>query len=357
MKKIFHIWVITSSLYAIIIPFLMSLIFSAIVIFCFEPIYINYIKNFTYFNVHLIYFMLGTIILFLYLLSMNIIFSEAIKLNYQLQYWLVLSKRELFLYLFLEKIHFYYIYMLMMLLFNGRLISSKILWFLAFSAIYMCVAYYIYTKKYQNIFIMNKGVRKIKQGFIDYSDLRWLKEYPIMELIFLGWYYRYASGEGILCKIAVMILGLFFLALDISNNIVFFLYFILFMMLTFIDDNFWKSEIKNAIFFKNMGISFSKYFLLNIISGTLFHSVLLCFIYGYKTQSFLGIITFFIITLFFVWYWTTGYLYLYLSGFKTSELIKQIFLLFMLIIEFIPFVNFFVGLYLLKKSADNWRRL
>lgn len=352
MKRGYSVWTRITGIHKRILGVSVMFILCIVVNYYIEPKYIAYINNLQV-NSRKIYLLISFFMLTGLFMLIKKVFEDAIVSDFQFQYWLDLSTKEFYVYLIMVNINYYYFFMLMILITSKRIIENIIFFVMFFSSVYIAMTYYIYLRKCKIMYIKNKRQIFINQNKKDMFNFN----NNILELIYFGWRYRYASAEGIICKIIVIFLGIYFRRYNLSNKWELVLYLILVIILTFTDDNFWKCEIVNAFFIRQNGISLKKYYVINLISAILFHESEIVFIYVLGIKKITSFVLFLILATFFVCYWTTVYLYLYLIKLNKSELLKQVFLFAMLILEFIPVINFVVGLYLLKKTKYNWRQI
>lgn len=83
--------------YMKITPLLLSSILFVIVIFIVEPAYIIRINTVPFENKQLIYMLGSLIVLVAFAATMVNVLGETVKSEYQIKYWLVLSRQEFFI--------------------------------------------------------------------------------------------------------------------------------------------------------------------------------------------------------------------------------------------------------------------
>ncbi|SFB70782.1 hypothetical protein SAMN02910398_00359 [Butyrivibrio sp. YAB3001] len=226
--------------------------------------------------------------------------------------------------------------------------------FIAFSVIYFIITYILYARNRRKI-IVNKTKRLLKTRFKTNTVFRkWMVKHHVVEIIYYGWIYRYSSFDGIFCKIIVIVIGICVALQNFRHEFSFAIFFVLFLILTFTDDNYWKKEITNTIFLKINGIHFYHYFFLNVVSAVFFHIIVVSLMFAIAVKSIAEIAAFIFLAIFLVLYWTIVYIYLYLSSISDFEFAKQLFLFAMLVVEFIPLVNIFMEIYLFIKLKKIW---
>lgn len=307
------------------------------------------------------------------------VIGEEIQNNFQLCYWLVLSRREFYFYIIFKTIHWFYFYLgLFLFVVSGTRIKKYIL-VLPAILLYMLVAYLICIQKTNSIHISRGSIyfqRKKKfigkiifgkkckpfrdrketvQGNRRDTKYSLFEKCPVVELFMFSWKYRYAAFENIFCKLAVVTGCVFLTYSHLDETISFVVCFILFLLLSFTDDNYWKREILNAILWKNMGVGFGKYFAVNVLSGVFYQSLILSLFYGLMTGSILKGVFFLLITTCFVLFWNSVYLYLYFSPIGKSEMVKMLYLAVMLLISFVPAANVAVGIYFYVRAFLMWK--
>lgn len=356
MRKGMGVWVEMSGKFERIVGVVIAfLVF--IILYCYaEPYYYSYISRIVIYNGHYLYHFMPAIISLASFLLVEKIYGDAVMHNYLLHYWLSLSFGEYYVYLFMDTAAYYYLFVTIMMVASKRALGSGWLAFILYSAIYIALTYLIFSEKYKRI-CLKKG-EKIQHRLFTRENiiLRHIKKSSHAELVYLGWLYRYETIEGVLVKIFVIVSGIGLAIFALPINLTEILLFTLLIFSTFIEDNYWKREINNAVVLAQNGITFCEYFLMNYISAIIYHVLGVSFFYGLILRSFGGTVIFLVIALFLVGFWMSAYLYLNLSNIKNSEVLKSIYLLAMLVIEFLPVVNIIVGNYLLKKSNGKWRR-
>lgn len=356
MRKGMGVWVEMSGKFERIVGAVIAFLVFTILYYYVEPHYYNYISRIVIYNRYNLYHFMPAIILLASFLLIEKIYGDAVAHNYLLHYWLSLNMGEYYVYLFMDTAGYYCLYVIIMMVASRRVLGSGWLAFILYSAIYITLTYLIFSEKYKRICL--KKSEKLRHRLYSRENiiLRHIKKSSHTELVYLGWQYRYETLEGILVKIFVVAAGIGLAIFTLPIKLTEIILFALLIFSTFIEDNYWKREINNAVVLERNGITFCKYFLMNYISAIIYHVIGVSFFYGLILRSVEGTIIFLVSALFLVGFWMSAYLHLYLSDIKNSEILKSIFLLVMLVIEFVPVVNIFVGIYLLKKANEKWRR-
>ena len=354
MKKGFQVWFKTTTIYAKVLPFVMAVLFLIFLIPYIEPVYISYMKKLPW-TEDINCLLTGTLFCILFFINMKGVLAEVIKEEFQLGYWLVLSEKEFFVYVLLKRIGWFYGYLVFMsLVTTGRSFNKGIVWILL-TLLYLAVAYLLYLAEYSKKGKTQRTASEQSKRKIRYEKIAFFRKHSCAELIFLNWYYRYLSIERMACKTVVTGIALYLATRDISAKILFVIFLILFLVLTFVEDNYWKRESRTADLLKMNGVSFCRYYLVSFAGGILFHIVLLSVLFGAASRNIFYTAIYVLCLLFLLWYWTCVYLYLNMSRIGKKEMAKQLFLTGMLIAEFIPVVNFVTGMYFLRKAVLIWR--
>ena len=357
LKRGFRLWIKMTDTYMKTVPLLLSSIFFIITIFYVEPVYIERINALPFKNKQLI-FMLGSLIVLLaFGITMMNTMGEVMKREYQMQYWLVISKQEFFIYLFLKEIYWYYFFLILMYIVSGELWKHKFFLCVFFTLLYITLNYLIYLKKDADRY---RGIGRIQakqRKSVRCKDCRMFIDHPNIELIFLGWKYRYAYVGNLICKAGVMVSGIFLLKWSFSENTYFIVYFVMFLLVILVDDDSWKKETGNVPLLQSMGIAFGKFFFINIISGIWFYSALISLLYGLASRSAFSGIFFLILSVCLVCYWTAAYLFIYLSKAREIEPLKLLFLIAALILGLIPIINLGAGILFYRKARAGWRKI
>ncbi len=354
MKNGIKLWSKMTNRYIKISLPILIFIFTVIVMFFIKPQYIKYVNESVSVNKQVVYIGGSILTLLGFMITLVNVFHEVIKKDLQIKNWLVLSKRQFYIYIFMKMIYWYYIYVMLMYLAIGELWQN--IYFYVLTIIYIIVTYAIYLRTCS---VMNKGNNKFhrnKNMCTLSRRLELFKKHPNMELVMFGWIYRYSFLDSWLCKIGVIGVGLFLLRQNLPEKLCFNFYFILFIILIFVDDNYWKKEIANVNTLRSIGVSFGKFFLINIVSGIVFHTIILALLYGLANQSIVSGIIFLFISICYICYWNSVYLYIYLSKIGQMDLIKMLLLAVVLIVSFIPIINIVVGVYFYRKTCIVWRK-
>lgn len=356
LKKAFALWKNTTKWYWIAIPLLLAGVVLLSVFLWVRPVYILRINELTLSNRQTVYLFVAAAALLAMCITLFQVWHEAVRSEFQMAYWAVLAKRELYVYIMLKKVHWYYVFLTVMVLAGGELWGIDFSSFCLTTMIYLVLTVIIY---FQSLHMLHRGgrfqKRKNKAGLLEKRRILDGYSHPNLELILIGWRYRYLSLERALTKAVVLGIALFLLGRKLSDPYCTVAFFALFFILSCVDDNYWNKETANTVLFRNMGIPFGRYFLIHAVSGILFYSVLLSILYALASGSILKGAIFLSGTAALVCYWNTAYLYLYLSGGERADMLKQIYLLAVLAVMLIPVGNLAMGLFLWGKVRKIWR--
>lgn len=362
LKRGFRFWSETTDIYIKLIPLFLATIAWWAVIYLIEPKYVQRISQLSIPNIEVVYLCVSILMLLIFCIALVNVLDEAIRDNAQMMYWLVLSKEEYFIYIFMKKIHWYYFFVCVMNLFSGQLCGNKAIMFALLTVIYIMIASAIYWERYAAMYRGNrtkhgmaKECKQCRERSLNAFEV-FLGRHANIELIWISWKYRYASMERVLCKAGVTAIGIFLLSQSLSVKQYFIAYFVLFFILMFVEDNYWKKEIMNTGMLRTMGVSFSKYFGIHGISGILFYAVVPSILCGLASKSLLCVMIFFLVTICFVGYWSSVYLYIYLLIGNQNEWLKQLILIVTLMIEFIPGIHLIAGILFYRKAGMMWRK-
>lgn len=355
LKKAFALWKKTTDWYWVALPLLLAGGVLPFVFLWVRPRYIQRINELFFPHQWAAFLFVTAAALLSMFITFFKVMSEAVRNDFQMAYWVVLTKRDFYVYILLKKLPWYYIFLIVLLLAGGGLWGNDLAAICITTVVYLVFAFVIYL---WNLHILYRGggfqrrknkARLVKKRKIDgYS-------HPNLELIFLGWQYRYLSLESLLCKSVILGISIFLLYSKLPDQYCTVVFVVLFFMLNCVDDNYWKREMANTMLFRNMGISFERYFLIHTVSGILFYSILLSMLYGLASGSVLKGVFFLLGTVLLVCYWNAAYLYLYLSEGEHMDMLKQIYLITMLVVMFIPVVNLAMGVFLWSKVRKLWR--
>lgn len=356
MKKAFALWKSTTDWYWIAIPLLLAGVVLLSVFLWVRPVYIDRVNGLSLPNQRAVYLFVAAVALLAMGISLFPVWHEAVRSEFQMAYWAVLTKRELYVYILLKKVHWYYAFVTVLLLAGGELWEIDLASFCLITMVYLAVTLMIY---FQSLHILHRGgrfqKRQNKAGLLEMRRILDGYSHPNLELILLGWRYRYLSLERAFTKAAVLGICIYLWFRKLPDPYCTVAFLALFFILSCVDDNYWKRETANTALFRNMGISFGRYFLIHAVSGILFYSVLLSMLYGLASGSFLKGAVFLLGTAALVCYWNAAYLYLYFSGGERADILKQIYLLAVLAVMLIPVGNLVMGLFLWGKVRKFWR--
>ena len=356
MKRGFNLWNKMTDTYMKLTPLLLSSILFVIVIFIVEPAYIIHINTVPFENKQLIYMLGSLIVLVAFTATMVNVLGETVKSEHQIKYWLVLSRQEFFIYIFLKKIYWYYLFLILMYIVSGDLCKNKFLLCILLTILYITLTYLIYTEKDAAIYRGSRRIQAKQKKRARHKDCRLFRNRPNIELIFLSWKYRYAYPGNLICKAGATGLGIFALRWKLSESTYFLIYFLMFLLFILVDDDYWKKEIANTPLLRSMGIALGKYFRTNLMSGICFYSALMSLLYGLASRSVSGGIVFLLLSMCFVCYWISAYLYIYLSKAGQIDPLKLLLFVVALILEFIPIINLGVGILFYRKARIIWRK-
>lgn len=356
MKKGFALWIKTTDAFHRTVPLLLAGAVLLSVFLWIRPSYIQRINGLELSNKQGAYFFIMAAVLLTMCITLFQIWGEALRSHFQMAYWLVLTEREFYVYLLLKKHCWYYAFGIVIFLAGGELWNNSVFVFCFLSILYLILTVLIY---FCHMFMTHRGGRyhsgKVRGAVIKNGRGGVGPRFPNLELIFISWRYRYLSWERMICKAAVLGMGIFLLGRNLSDPYCTIVYFGLYFILSCVDDNYWKRESVNAALLRNMGVSFGRYFLIHTVSGSLYYSVLLSLFYGLACGSVLKGATFLFGTVCLVCYWNVAYLYLYLSGGERMDMLKLLYLFAVVTAMFVPVVNLAVGLFLWRKVRRFWR--
>lgn len=356
MNKAFTLWKKTTDWYWIAIPLLLAGVVLLSVFLWVRPMYIDRVNGLSLPNRRTVYLFVASAALLAMCITLFQVWHEAVRNELTIVYWAVLTKWELYVYILLKKIHWYYAFVTVLLLTGGELWKINFVSLCLITVGYLAVTFLIF---FQSLHMLYRGGRfqkkQSKAGFLEKRRILDGYSHPNLELILLGWRYRYLSLERAFIKAAVLAIGISLWLRKLSDPYCAAAFLALFFILSCVDDNYWKRETANTVLFRNMGISFGRYFLIHTVSGILFYSGLLSMLYGLTSGSFLKGAVFLLVTTAMICYWNVAYLYLYLSGGEHADMLKQIYLLAVLAVMLIPVCNLVMGLLLWGKVRKFWR--
>ena len=357
MKKSFVLWRKTTEVYMRISPLLLAGAVLLSVIMWIRPAYIRRVSGLMLFNQQAVYLFVTTAVFLAMCVSLFQVWDETVKSNFQMAYWLLLTEWEFYVYVLLKRLPWYYAFLITLFLSGGGLWKNYALAICFLTVLYVLLTLLIYLWCSAVQHRGGRFQRRKKRGHVlEKRNILYGPVHPNPELILLSWRYRYMSLEGLICKAVVLGIGIFLLGSKLTDPYCTVAYFVLFFILSCVDDNYWKREAANAVLFRNIGVSFGRYFLIHTTSGILFHSILLSVLYGLACGSIINGVIFLLGTALLVCYWNAAYLYLYFSGGEHVDMLKQLYLLVVLAVMLVPVVNLAVGLFLWGKVRKSWRR-
>lgn len=185
-------------------PFIFCIFFAGSFSFV-EPIYLKTVRQLFGNNATLALILLGMVVFTAIGFTLKSVFYDAVSGESQLQYWLGLEENEFYSVLLLEKVGWYYFYLVIMLTITAYSWKTIFLWWIVYSAGYLILTHWIYQKMCA---YLHQGQRKRRRTFREERtsilSCRFLKHHPNVELILLGILHRYRTAEGLFCKIGLI---------------------------------------------------------------------------------------------------------------------------------------------------------
>lgn len=358
MKKILQLWIRMTTVYARILPpFIFCIAFAGTFSFV-EPIYLKTVRQLFGNNATLALIVLGIVVFTAIGLSLKSVFFDAVSGESQLQYCLGLEDSEFYLLLLMEKAGWYYFYLVMMLIITAYSRKTILLWWILYSVGYLILTYWIYQRACAYLY---QGRKKKRRTFWGDRTLlfpcHFLEHHADIELILFGILHRYRSSEGMFCKIGAVVGAFLFPSKSVSETVGLVVYLILSTILVLSNEGYWKFELENVFMIRMAGVSFHKYFLVNLASDLMFNTLALSIVLMIVWQSVMLNVVFFLFSSVIICYCNLLHIFTGIFIDRKNDIFRPLATILGLIIGTFPIFNIAFGVCLYGKLLHRWERI
>ena len=355
MKKVLKLWLRITNLYSRVIPLMVFLVTFVVVELYIKSTYVNFVEELPIHDKRILYIVVGILAFTGVIISLKTIWEEAISDEFQFQYWLRLNEKDFYILLFLEKIGWYYFYLIIMSIVTVYTWYTLVFWWVFYSVLYICITYWIHKKTCFNLHHGKKQQRKVlKKDRKTIVKCHFIESNPNSELIILGIIHRYRSVEAMVCKVIVVGLAMMLPARSIDGTFWLVVYLILSTILVLSNEGYWRYELENTCMIRMSGVSFIKYFSINYVSDILFNTLPLSVIFIIVSNSEKLGLLFCLGSCIIVFYCNLLHTFTGIVIGKEKEWMKTLAFLMGIVLGFFPIANLVFGVYLYKRVLRKW---
>ena len=355
MKKVLELWIRITNLYSRTIPLVVFFVIFVVSELYVKSTYVNFVEELPIHDKKILYIVVGILAFTGVIISLKTSWEGTISDEFQFQYWLRLQEKDFYILLFLEKIGWYYFYLIIMNIVTVYTWYTLIFWWVFYSVLYICVTYWIYKKTCLNLHHGKKQRRQVfKKDRKTIVQCHFIESHPNLELIILGIIHRYRLVGAVVCKVIVVGLALILPAKSIDGTFWLVIYLILSTILVLSNEGYWRYELENTCMMRMSGVSFLKYFSINYVSDILFNTLPLSVIFIIVSNSGKLGLLFFLGSCIIVFYCNLLSIFTGIVIGKEKEWMKTLAFYMGIALAFFPIANLMFGVYLYRRVLRKW---